>query len=137
MSILIDISSELEEKLRATASAAGVRVDDYIVNVLEKNILTEKADFQSKEIRLLQKINQGFDPETWVKFHALLQKRDARTLSDVELAELIELTETIELAHAERMEALVELATLQNKPLLVLMNELGISPVAYGTDKEN
>jgi response regulator RpfG family c-di-GMP phosphodiesterase len=137
MSILIDISSELEEKLRATASAAGVRVDDYIVNVLEKNILTEKADFQSKEIRLLQKINQGFAPETWVKFHDLLQKRDARTISDLELAELIELTETIELAHAQRMEALVELATLQNKPLLLLMNELGISPVAYGTDEEN
>jgi hypothetical protein len=35
------------------------------------------------------------------------------------------------------MEALVALATLQNKPLPILMNELGIGPVAYDADEEN
>ena len=35
------------------------------------------------------------------------------------------------------MEALVELAVLQNKPLEVLMDELGVGPVAYESDQKN
>ncbi|MDX2066931.1 MAG: hypothetical protein SFV55_00830 [Haliscomenobacter sp.] len=66
--------------------------------------------------------------EAWTRFHSLVEKRDARIITDVELAELIELTNSIDEAHAQRMEALVELALLQNKPLEGLMRELGISP---------
>ena len=137
MSIVIDIPSELEEKLRATATEAGVGVDDYIVTVLQNNFQEKNAGLASKEPALLECINQGLSPESWAQFHALLQKRDDHTISSTELVELIELTETIEMVHAQRMEALVELAMLQNKPLQVLMNELGIAPVAYGTDEDN
>jgi hypothetical protein len=66
-----------------------------------------------------------------------VQKRDERTIIDAELTELIELTDSIDIAHAERMEALVELAVLQNKPLEVLMDELGIGPQAYEPEEEN
>jgi iron-sulfur cluster repair protein YtfE (RIC family) len=137
MSIVIDIPSELEAILRATASEAGVDLDDYIVKVLQNNFGEKNATLPTKEIELLQHINQGITPESWTQFHALLHKRDTHTISDAELAELIELTETIEQAHAQRMEALAELAQLQKKSLKVLMNELGIGPVAYGADKKN
>jgi iron-sulfur cluster repair protein YtfE (RIC family) len=137
MSIVIDIPSELEAKLRATASEAGVDLDDYILKVLQNNFGEKNATPPSKEIELLQHINQGITPESWTQFHALLHKRDTHSISDAELAELIELTETIEQAHAQRMEALAELAQLQKKSLKVLMNELGIGPVAYGADKKN
>lgn len=75
--------------------------------------------------------------EAWTRFHSLVEKRDDRMITDVELAELIELTDSIEVAHAQRMEALVELALLQNKPLEELMKELGIGPKAYESDEEN
>ena len=68
--------------------------------------------------------------EVWSRFYSLVQKRENHSITDTELAELIELTDSIDLAHARRMEALVELAVLQNKPLEALMDELGIGPVA-------
>jgi ABC-type uncharacterized transport system ATPase subunit len=75
--------------------------------------------------------------EAWTRFHSLVEKRDACIITDVELAELIELTDSIEVAHAQRMKALVEVALLQNKPLKELMKELGIGPKAYESDQEN
>ena len=75
--------------------------------------------------------------EAWNRFHSLVEKRDARIITDVELAELIELTDSIEVAHAQRMKALVEVALLQNKPLEELMKELGISPKACESDQKN
>jgi len=86
---------------------------------------------------VIQMINHGLSSEVWSRFHSLVQKRDERTIIDAELAELIELTDSIDVAHAQRMEALVELALLQNKPLEVLMDELGIVPQAYESEEEN
>ena len=86
---------------------------------------------QPKALRVL------FFAETWERFHSLIQKRDDCTITDVELAELIDLTDSIDLAHAQRMEALVELAVLQNKPLEILMDELGVGPQAYESDQKN
>lgn len=137
MSIVIDIPQDLEQKLRATASAAGENVDEYIVKLLEKNVQEKVLDPSSNATGLLQIINRGLSPEAWARFHTLLQKRDTRVITATELEELIDLTEEIEVAHAQRMEALVALATLQNKPLPILMNELGIGPVAYDADEEN
>lgn len=137
MSILIDIPQDLEQKLRATASEAGENIDEYIVKLLEKNVQEKVLDSSFSQTALLQIINQGLSPEAWARFHALLQKRDNQVITNTELGELIDLTEDIEIAHAQRMEALVALATMQNKPLPALMNELGIGPVDYDADEEN
>ena len=134
MSIVIDLPQDLEQKLRATASAAGQNIDAYILRLLEKDVQGQPFEEKSKSIALLQLINQGVSPEVWSRFHDLIQKRDDHTLSDTELVELMELTDSIEIAHAQRMEALVELAVLQNKPLEELMNELGVAPQAYESE---
>ena len=86
---------------------------------------------------VIQMNNHGLSSEVWSRFHSLVQKRDEHTIIDAELAELIELTDSIDVAHAQRMEVLVELAVLQNKPLEVLMDELGIGPQAYESEEEN
>ena len=130
MSIVLDLPQDLEQKLRATASAAGQNVDAYILRLLEKNVQGQPSQEKSKTIALLQLINRGLPTEVWSRFYSLVQKRENHTITDTELAELIELTDSIDLAHAQRMEALVELAVLQNKPLEALMDELGIGPVA-------
>ncbi|WP_373553376.1 hypothetical protein [Haliscomenobacter sp.] len=130
MSIVLDLPQDLEQKLRATASAAGQNVDAYILRLLEKNVQGQPSQEKSKSIALLQLINRGLPTEVWSRFYSLVQKREHHTITDTELAELIELTDSIDLAHAQRMEALVELAVLQNKPLEALMDELGIGPMA-------
>lgn len=137
MSIVLDLPQDLEQKLRATASAAGQNVDAYILRLLENNVQNQPSQEKSKTIALLQLINRGLLPEVWSRFHSLVQKREDHTITDTELAELIELTDSIDLAHAQRMEALVELAVLKNKPLEVLMDELGVGPVAYESDQKN
>jgi hypothetical protein len=90
MSIVIDLPQDLEQKLRATASAAGQNIDAYILRLLEKDIQRQPVEEKSKSIALLQLINRGLSPEVWNRFHDLVQKRDDHTLSDTELVELME-----------------------------------------------
>ncbi|MDF5724674.1 MAG: hypothetical protein PUP91_30265 [Rhizonema sp. PD37] len=59
------------------------------------------------------KINQGLDDQLQDRFNQLIAKRQALTITDAELEELIQLTDRIEQLDAERIESLTELARLR------------------------
>jgi hypothetical protein len=80
---------------------------------------------------LLQQINQGLPPPTWERYHALKQKRDARTLAPDEHAELLAMTNQVELWNARRVELVATLARLRQVPLRAMMDELGLIPPPY------
>jgi hypothetical protein len=90
--------------------------------------LYEDHQLSPAESELLIKINKGVPEETQGRYNELIHKRDEKTLTDEEYDELLRLTDRIELLDAKRLEHLTELATLQNKPLVLLMDELGIKP---------
>lgn len=104
---------------------------------MENNVQGQHGQEKARTIALLQLINRGLPTEVWSCFHSLVQKRENHTLTAAELAELIELAESIDVAQAQRMEGLVELAVLQNKSLAVLMDELGIGTLAHESDPKN
>jgi hypothetical protein len=88
-----------------------------------KNML---ANLSPQEGFLLDKINEGLPANVWERFHLLVARRRDDTLSSEEHAELVELTNRIEVAHARRMESVWELAKLRNKTLSEMLDELKI-----------
>ncbi len=136
MTLTIEIDRELEEQLRTEAARAGLDPDQYIVNALEERLRErasprDTARLTVAESELLQKINQGMPEHGWLRYKELIAKRRAETLSTDEQTELIEISDQVELANAERMAHLAELARLRGTPLEDLMRELGIRAPSY------
>jgi hypothetical protein len=84
-----------------------------------------------QEASLLLQINQGIPTDLHQRYQTLTEKRDAETLTDEEYEELLQLSDRIEHLTAQRLEALVNLATLRQIPLLQLMDDLGIQSPSY------
>jgi hypothetical protein len=153
MTLTLEISPELEEALRATASRQGLPLDRYVLNVLEERVVREMdwtenscpaggppvrrppgdkperaAVLPRVEAELLQKINEGLPEATWERYRSLKAKRDAEALTEEEHAELLRLVNEIELRNARRLEVVGELARLRGVRLPDLVKQLGLMP---------
>ncbi|MBR8840047.1 MAG: hypothetical protein DSM106950_40130 [Stigonema ocellatum SAG 48.90 = DSM 106950] len=128
--ITLNLSPELEYKLRNEAAKLGLEPDLYIVNTLQKRLEHKSPDLTSQptEAELLQQINIGFSATTWNQYHTLIGKRRAETLNPEEHEQLIQLSNQLENLNVNRCQALIQLAKLRNKPLTDLMQTLGINP---------
>jgi hypothetical protein len=60
------------------------------------------------------------------RYHELIEKRRAGTITTDEYTELLELTDEVETLHAQRIEHLAELARLRGISLAEVMQQLGI-----------
>jgi hypothetical protein len=134
MELTINISPELAASLRDEAERRGLDPSDYIVTTLEERIVRTNHNLlklKFDEADLLRKINEGVDTNTWQRYHELVAKRRAETLTEDEQRELIAYSDRIEEANARRMECLATLADLRRTTLDALRRELGITPPSY------
>ena len=87
ITIVLDITPDLETQIRQAAAKAGVEPDTYITNILEQHLSREDrqgANLSNTETDLLQQINLGLTQETWQQYHQFIAKRRSETLSPVE-----------------------------------------------------
>lgn len=137
MTLTIDLKPKMEEALREEAARVGLDTDHFIRHTLEdrlKYVVNGQPSvphLSQEESELLQKINQGLPTETWERYDELRAKFRAETVTPEEHAELIAISNQIEIAHARRMEYLVELSRLRQVPLRKLMKQLGIGSPGY------
>lgn len=115
---------------------AANQLDEADLDVLLQRVVVLRAHRKAntlakEEAELLQKINQGIDPELRAQYQALRTKREAETLTNAEHEMLIQLSSQIEQFGAQRLEALANLAQLRQVPVTELMATLGIQPVTY------
>ncbi|MFK7948474.1 MAG: hypothetical protein AB8G11_12860 [Saprospiraceae bacterium] len=82
----------------------------------------------SKEAELIKIIQRNFTEVEQKHFDELVQKRQAYTITDEELVELIEMTDYSEQLSVERVKALAKLSELTNKSVDELMIELNVRP---------
>jgi hypothetical protein len=130
MSVTIELHPTLEARLRHTAAKLGVDAGTYIAAALEGLLGDDRGPslhLSAKESELVQQINLGISPETWQRYHDLVEKRRNETLSSEEHRSLIELSDEIEKANARRMGYVAELAKLRHAPLDAVMQQLGIT----------
>jgi hypothetical protein len=92
-----------------------------------------QAPFLSRpEMELLQRSNQPFPAALQSRFTEPIEKRDVRTLTPEEYAELLRLTDETEAAQAERIQAIRELAKLRRISFDALLQQLGIPGKNHG-----
>src|SRR5688572_8873761 len=112
MTITINLSPQLERALQETSAARGVSVEQIVVGALSESLQQAKvqsrlpARLSAKEGELLTAINVGLPEATWARYHELIRRRRAATLTSDEHAELIQLTARVEAMNVARLEKL-------------------------------
>ena len=130
MSITIQIDRQLEKQIQEEAARHGRSTSEHVTEVVKrhfKNKSYQAPALSSREAELMQKINLAISVDTWQLYRALIAKKDTGTISAEELTKLIALSDQIELANAERMGYLAELAALRSVPLAQLLEDLEIN----------
>lgn len=112
--------------LSAAASLAAADFERFVSDVLALRAQRIAPRLPPAEADLLVRINKDLPAETRARCEVLRGKLEEGTLDEDEQAELIGLSDEIELFGAERIRCLVELAKLRGKKLGALMKELGI-----------
>jgi pantothenate kinase len=84
------------------------------------------------ESDLLYRVTYCIPVELQTRFNQLVKKRQATTITELELQELCDLNDRIELLEAERIQDLAQLAQLRSVSLPELMKQLNLSPVNHG-----
>lgn len=114
MNITLDVSPELEGQLQKAAQVQGTDVTTYL---LESARLRLRPDILPEtEASLLQTINAPLAPKARVKRDALLAEQ--QTLAD--------LIDAVEMANAERWQAIASLARVRGLSLTEIARDLQI-----------
>jgi hypothetical protein len=130
MHLTIELPYDLETQLRVQAQQKGKALNHYISGLIQEKINVPKPNnstLTAEETRLFNTINRGFSDEFWTKLNYLNKKRQEFTLIESETQTLIEMTEKLDAVNLERMTALIELSTIRQIDLDMLMNQLGLN----------
>ena len=83
----------------------------------------------AREVEIIKEINEtALSIEEQTRFYELVEKRRDEKITELELNELIELTEKSEKLNVQRIELLSKLAIAKNKTLSEIMDALEIRP---------
>jgi hypothetical protein len=126
--ITSEISIELDEVLDGVAKLDTPELERFLSQVSILLAQPKAPSLPQREAELLQKINQGLPTVLQQRYDELSAKLKADTITPGEHQELLQLIDKIELADAERLQHLIELARLRNTSLDELMDQLSIHP---------
>jgi hypothetical protein len=124
----ITVQVSVEELLKAVDQLPTDQLEAFVSQALLLQARRRAPSLAHDESVLMLKINEGLPEETRARYYALIDKRDAETLTPGEYEELLRLTDEAEEWNVRRVEALVELAQLRQMPVNDLMDSLGIGP---------
>ncbi len=134
--VTLEITPDLESRLRREAAKEGLDPQGYILNTLRQRLVGIRRAavprLSAAEASLLREINRGLPAETWRHYGELKEKRRAENLTPAEQAELIALSDRIEEMNVRRMGNVIELARLRQTSVDTLMSDLGIKSPLYG-----
>lgn len=125
MNLSLNLSPELEERLREKAASAGLDPQACAVKLLERQ-LTETQLSEMSETDLLIEATRGLPESHWKRYHDLIELRNVEQLTPVAHEQLKELTSMVEGAHVRRLEFVAELAKRRGVGLRKVMDELGL-----------
>jgi len=120
------IQIEKERLLNAVLQMPRSELEEFVRQVFALKAREYAPTLSAKETELLLKINQGLPAGLRQRLNELIDKRQAHTIAPDELAELIQLTDQVEMFDAERLQQLIELAHLRGVTLDELIKKLGI-----------
>lgn len=129
--IPIEVQVSTEQLLQAVQQLPPQELVSFLAQVLALRAHREASLLSSSETSLLLHINRALPDVLQHRFHELVAKRQAETITSNELHELNQITDQIEQHDSERLAALDALARLRGVTLASLMDALGIQPPPY------
>jgi DNA polymerase IIIc chi subunit len=120
-----------EHLLQAVTRLSPEELDAFVDRVIALRASMHVPHTTHTEAELLQQINATLPTASWDRYRVLIALRQQEQLGDAEYDELLQLGDAIEVQHAQRMQALSELAALRGQTLDLVMSDLGIKPVPY------
>lgn len=132
MSLQIDLPPDLQRRLQQQAERERTDPSTLVVRMVERLLPPQTEALPgAEEAALLHQITLGVPAPTWERYHFLTERRRNETLTEQEREELIQISDQIEAANAQRIEDLATLAQLRGTTVRALMTELGIPPGSY------
>ncbi len=103
------------------------------LEIIQRKIITLRVkkiapSHSKKEAKLLERIHLGLPAQMLLRYDALDEKRQDKTLTDEEYQELMGIIEKIEEYDTNRLGYLAELCEIRSVPLGTLVKQLGIRP---------
>ena len=130
MSLLVELSPEVESKVREVAQAEGLDVSALVRETIEARLRQYDPARSLTEAELLARISKGFTETFWSRYRRLIAKRHAETLTRKEQQELIGMSDQLEAWHVERLQYLTRLAEIRHISVDTLTQELGLRPMS-------
>ena len=115
-----------EQIISAVSRLSLPELEQVFDHVLALQAERKAAHLSAAESALLACINQGLPSALLERIAYLRARSEDESITDAEYEELTRLTDQAEELHADRMAALVELATCRGVSLTVLMDQLEI-----------
>jgi hypothetical protein len=134
MTLTLELAPDLQIRLLREADRQGLDAKNFILGLIHRQLARPEkppSPESQTESELLETINRGLPAEGWERYHDLIAKRRAETLTAAEHAELIATTEALEEANVQRVACLAELADRRRVSIDELMDSLGIRPAIY------
>lgn len=125
------VEIDFEEVLQGMARLQMQDLERFVDRVIALQAQRRAPSLSRRETELLQKINQGLPAEVRQRYEELNDKLHEETILPEEHEELLQLVEQVELADAERLQHLIELARIRNISVEELMSQLDIRRPAY------
>lgn len=119
------------ELLRAVEKLPPAELDEFVKNVISFQAFRQAKNLPQIEADLFQYVITPLPDAVLARYRKLIALRRAEHLTPIQHSELIQLGDTIEAFHLQRMTKLVELAKLRDVSLTQLMQELDIHPELY------
>lgn len=129
MSLQLQISTSLEERMRQTAIRNGVDVSQFAVQFLESSFPETQAkpkSISNRESVLLQHIESIIPISTWERYRLLRTKLQSQSINAAENEEYGAIIKQIEEANVKRLASLIELAKIRKTNLVDVMKQLGL-----------
>ena len=105
---------------------SAAELENLVPRVIALRASRRAPHLDAEESKLLARVNEGLPDALKSRLSELEEKRDDDLLTEAEGEELLTLSDRVEQMHAERIEALAELAELRGTTLTALMDQLGI-----------
>ena len=120
------IEIDLDEVFKSVAQLEPNELEQVVNQLIALQARQRAASLSTTETDLLQHINQGLPPTIRPRYEELNAKLHEETITPAEHEELLQLSDQIEQADAERLRHLIALAQLRQVSIDTLMDQIGI-----------
>jgi hypothetical protein len=129
--VQITLPVSQEELLQVVEQLDSEDLDEFASRVQALRAERRPDVLTKPEAELMKQINLGITSETWERYALLRKRKEGDTLTESEYEELLMISDEIEMANAQRIEALAKLAALRGVSIRALMKSLGITNPGY------